>query len=277
MSTIGNGNFGSWNGLEMEIVATIHSQGTIVRSLTIDEENQNQGSTRTSRGRAFNVNAFDLVKNPKHREDLIPFGHGSFDVILEIDWLSKHKVEIVFHEKVVRIPLASGKVLQVQGERTEENLVPGATPIAKSLYRLAPSKMQELSEQLQELQDKLSGIENKLTIRTVILILRPRIDDCSTSYKAQHYFSKDRSPFGYHQLRSARKNYSENCLRDAVLVTLCSTVMPFGLTNAPAVFMDLMNRVCKPYLDKFVIVFINDILIYLKSMEDHEVHLKLVL
>nr|GFB32460.1 putative reverse transcriptase domain-containing protein [Tanacetum cinerariifolium] len=53
--------------------------------------------------------------------------------------------------------------------------------------------------------------------------------------------------------------------------------MPFGLTNAPAVFMDLMNRVCKPYLDKFVIVFIDDILIYLKDEKEHEEHLKAIL
>nr|GFC83299.1 putative reverse transcriptase domain-containing protein [Tanacetum cinerariifolium] len=53
--------------------------------------------------------------------------------------------------------------------------------------------------------------------------------------------------------------------------------MPFGLTNAPAVFIDLMNRVCKPYLDKFVIVFIDDILIYSKDEKEHEEHLKAIL
>ncbi|GJX90997.1 putative reverse transcriptase domain-containing protein [Tanacetum coccineum] len=131
--------------------------------------------------------------------DLIPFGHGSFDVIIGMDWLSNHKAEIICHEKVVRIPLLDGKVLRVLGERPEEKarllmsakasdkkqeeivvvrdfpevfpddlsglpplreiefrieLIPGATPVAKSPYRLAPSELEELSGQLKELQDK---------------------------------------------------------------------------------------------------------------------------
>ncbi|GJT11725.1 putative reverse transcriptase domain-containing protein [Tanacetum coccineum] len=80
----------------------------------------------------------------------------------------------------------------------------------------------------------------------------------------------------YHQLRV----HGEDILKTAFRTRYGHsefTVMPFGLTNAPAVFIDLKNRVCKPYLDKFFILFIDDILIYSKSKEDHEVHLKLVL
>ncbi|GKB06534.1 putative reverse transcriptase domain-containing protein [Tanacetum coccineum] len=105
--------------------------------------------------------------------DLIPFGHGSFDVILGMDWLSNYKAEIICHEKVVRIPLPDGKVLRVLQERPEEKtrflmgakagdkkqeeivvLIPEATPVAKYPYRLAPSELEELPGQLKELQDK---------------------------------------------------------------------------------------------------------------------------
>ncbi|GJR67028.1 putative reverse transcriptase domain-containing protein [Tanacetum coccineum] len=77
---------------------------------------------------------------------------------------------------------------------------------------------------------------------------------------------------GYHQLRVHEDNIPKTAFRTRY-EHFEFTVMPFGLTNAPTVFMDIRNRICKPYLDKFVIVFIDDILIYSKSKEEHEVHL----
>nr|GEV55223.1 hypothetical protein [Tanacetum cinerariifolium] len=101
--------------------------------------------------------------------DLIPFGHGSFDVIVEMDWLSRHKAEIVCHDKVFRIPLPNGEILRVLGERLEEkvrHLLSAKAEEQKlkdiivirnffeSLYLLAHSEMEELSSQPRELQDK---------------------------------------------------------------------------------------------------------------------------
>ncbi|GKF06924.1 putative reverse transcriptase domain-containing protein, partial [Tanacetum coccineum] len=166
------------------------------------------------------------------------------------------------------------------------DLVLGVAPVARAPYRLAPSELKELSEQLKELLEKgfirpssspwgapvlfvkkkdgsfrmcIDYRElNKLTVK--IRYPLPRIDDLFDQLQGSSVYSKIDLRSGYHQLRDYEFQ-----------------VMPFGLTNAPAVFMDLMNRVCKPYLDKFVIVFIDDILIYSKTKGEHSEHLKIIL
>ncbi|GKB50090.1 putative nucleotidyltransferase, ribonuclease H [Tanacetum coccineum] len=181
-------------------------------------------------------------------------------------------------------------------------LTPGATPVAKSPYRLAPSELEELSRQLKELQDKgfirpssspwgapLLFVKkkddsfrmcidyrelNKLTVKNRYPL--PGIDDLFDQLQGSQFFLKIDLRSGYHQLR-----VHENDIPKTVFRTRYGyfefTVMPFGLTNAPTIFMDLMNRVYRPYLDKFMIVFIDDVLIYSKTQEEHVEHLRHVI
>nr|GEX08470.1 hypothetical protein [Tanacetum cinerariifolium] len=148
------------------------------------------------------------------------------------------------------------------------DLILGTTPVVCALYRLAPSEMKELSEQLKELLEKEL---NKLTIKNRYPL--PRIDDLFDQLQGSSVYSKIDLRFGYHQHRIREEDIPITSFRTRY-GHYEFQVMPFGLTNAPAVFMDLMNRVCKPYLDKFVIVFIDDILIYFKNKEEHGEHLK---
>nr|GEZ85795.1 hypothetical protein [Tanacetum cinerariifolium] len=187
--------------------------------------------------------------NQPFKIDLMPIKLGSFDIVVGMDWLSKHHAKIICDEKVVYIPF-DGETLIIRAQVVEqksedkrlENIpvvrefldvfpedlpglppvrqvefqidsIPGATHVARAPYQLPSSEMHELSDQLQK-----------------------------TRYR--HYEFQ---------------------------------VMPFGLTNAPAVFMDLKNRVCKPYLDKFVIMFIDDIIIYSRNKEEYENHLRMIL
>ncbi|GKA92318.1 putative reverse transcriptase domain-containing protein [Tanacetum coccineum] len=115
---------------------------------------------------------------------------------------------------------------------------------------------------------------NKLTINNHYPL--PRIDDLFDQLQGSSIYSKIDLRSGYHQLRVREQDIPKTAFRTRY-GHYEFQVMPFGLTNALVVFMDLMTRVCKPYLDKFVSVFINDILIYSKDEKEHEEYLKAIL
>ncbi|GJU61708.1 putative reverse transcriptase domain-containing protein [Tanacetum coccineum] len=242
----------------------------------------------------------------------------TFDVVIGMDWLSKYHARIICDEKVVHIPI-DGETLIIRAQVMEKksaekrledipvvrefpkffpenlpglppvrqvefqiDLIPGAAPVDRAPYRLAPSEMQELSDQLQELADRDGSFRmcidyrelNKLTVKNRYPL--PRIDDLFDQLQGSSVYSKIDLRSGYHQLRVRDEDIPKTAFRTRY-GHYEFQVMPFGLTNAPAMFMDLMNRVCKPYLDKFMIVFIDDILSYSRNKEEHAYHLRIIL
>ncbi|KAL0556706.1 hypothetical protein IC582_005221 [Cucumis melo] len=181
-------------------------------------------------------------------------------------------------------------------------LEPGTVPISRAPYRMAPAELKELKVQLQELLDKgfirpsvspwgapvlfvkkkdgsmrlcIDYRElNKVTVKNRYPL--PRIDDLFDQLQGATVFSKIDLRSGYHQLRIKDDDIPKTAFRSRY-GHYEFIVMSFGLTNAPAVFMDLMNRVFREFLDTFVIVFIDDILIYSKTEAEHEEHLRMVL
>ncbi|GJT28496.1 putative reverse transcriptase domain-containing protein [Tanacetum coccineum] len=266
-------------------------------TLIILDEGSNQGN-------ATRLNIISYTKTQKYMQKGFPIFLAHVTAKEVEDKSEKKRLEDVpivqdfpevFPEDLSGLPPTRQVEFQI-------DLVPGAAPVARAPYRLAPSEMKELSEQLKELSDKgfirpssspwgapvlfvkkkdgsfrmcIDYRElNKLTVKNRYPL--PRIDDLFDQLQGSSVYSKIDLRSGYHQLRVREEDIPKTAFRTRY-GHYEFQVMPFGLTNAPAVFMDLMNRVCKPYLDKFVIVFIDDILIYSKNEQEHKEHLKQIL
>jgi hypothetical protein len=182
------------------------------------------------------------------------------------------------------------------------NLMPGAAPVSKPPYRMSTPELKELQMKLEELlkkgyicpsvspwgdpvlfiKKKYGTLRlcidfqqlNKVTIKNKYPL--PRIDDLFDQLKDEKIFSKIDIKSGYHQVRIKEENISKTSFRTRH-GHYEFTVVPFGLSNAPTFFMCLMNSVFQEYLDKFVIVFLDEILVYSKSEEEKEHHLRMVL
>ena len=182
------------------------------------------------------------------------------------------------------------------------DLIPETEPISIPPYRMAPAELRELKAQLEELLSKgfiRPSISpwgppvffvkkkdgslrlcidyrqlNRFTIHNQYPL--PRIDELFNQLQGFRVYSKIDLRSGYHQLRVPESDVPKTAFKTRY-GHYEFLVMPFGLTNALAAFMDLMNRVFQPYLDRFVIVFIEDILVYSGSSEEHSEHLRIVL
>jgi hypothetical protein len=182
------------------------------------------------------------------------------------------------------------------------NLMPGAAPVSKAPYRMSAPELKELQLQLEELLKKgyiCPSVSpwgalvlfvkkkdrtlrlcidfrqlNKVTVKNKYPL--SRIDDLFDQLKDAKIFSKIDLRSGYHQVRIKDEDINKTTFRTRY-GHYEFTVVSFGLSNAPAVFMSLMNGVFRDYLDKFVIVFLDDILVYSRTEEEHEQHLRMVL
>nr|GEU88690.1 putative reverse transcriptase domain-containing protein [Tanacetum cinerariifolium] len=187
----------------------------------------------------------------------------------EIKIASGQLVEI---DKVikVRIPLLDGKVFRVLGEKPGEKVRQLMSAKAKE------KKQEEIMVVRYFLEINSGNFRTKVSFDQAHRLKEHRIDDLFNQLQGSQYFSKMDLRSGYHQLRAHEDDIPKTTFRTRY-GHFEFTVTPFCLTNAPAIFKDLMNRVCMPYLNKFVIVFIDDILIYYKTQKEHEEHLRIVL
>ncbi|GKA27350.1 putative reverse transcriptase domain-containing protein [Tanacetum coccineum] len=235
-----------------------------------------QVEVREACGRAYAIKDAEpkgpnvVTVNHVFEIDLMPIELGTFDVIIGMDWLVKHDVVLVCGQKIVRIPYGN-KTLIVKSDKENKSKEKRMedVPIILDFPKVFPEELpglpppRQLSVQLQELLEKGFICLSSSPWGASMLFVKKKDGSfrmCINYRELNKLTVKNRYPL-------PRIDDLFNQLQ----------VMPFGLTNVPAVFMDLMNRVCKPYLDKFVIVFIDDILVYSKDEEEHGKHLKIIL
>ena len=181
-------------------------------------------------------------------------------------------------------------------------LHPGTSTTSMTPHRMAPVELQELRVQLKELLDKrfirpstspwgapvLFAKKKGKTLRLYIDYRQlnrvtiknryplPRMDDLFDQLRGVRFYSKIDLRISYHQLRVRDTDIPKTAFRTRY-GHFEFTVMPFELMNSPAAFMDLMHKVFQPYLDQFIVVIVDDILIYSQSQQEHEYHLRIVL
>nr|GEZ38890.1 putative reverse transcriptase domain-containing protein [Tanacetum cinerariifolium] len=214
----------------------------------------------------------NTVGNPDSNvvTDLMPVELGSFNAIICMDWLRRHHAVIVSDEKLVQVPFGNetlvfrGAESYIRRESwlTEDDKPKGEqvkdVPIVQNFPEVFPENLPDGSFRMCIDYREL----NKLTVKNRYPL--SRIDDLFDQLQGSSIYSKIDLRSGYHQLRVREADIPKTAFRTRY-GHYKFQVMYFGLTNAPAISMDLMNRVRKPYLDKFMIVFIDDILIYSKN------------
>ena len=271
--------------LGMDWLSSYHAViDCFMKTITIELPNHETLVVGTSRGNRLADSFVAYLEDSEKVESTIP-----------IEQLSVVSSFIDIYGDVKGLP-------PVREVEFEIELVPGTSPISRAAYRMAPKEMTELRKQLDELLDhgfireshspwgapvlfvkKKDGSMrlcidyrqlNKVTIRNKYPL--PRIEDLFDQLQGAKCFSKIDLRSGYHQLRVKDSDVQKTTFSTRYRL-FEFLVMPFGLTNAPSVFMAFMNRVFRPYLDRFVIVFIDDILIYSATPKEHEQHLEIVL